>query len=144
MTTDILPLAFTMMVGPQIMSAIIFVTTDRPVRTSLAFIGGVLAATAAGVAIMLALGSLLGNSVDLGDPSDPSSTGHVIQYVLVGLLILAALKNYLNREQAEPPKWLGSPDDRHAPEGALHRPVGDPAHAVGHRGHADGGHQPCP
>jgi uncharacterized membrane protein YidH (DUF202 family) len=108
MNIDILPLAFTMMVGPQIMSAIIFVTTDRPVRTSLAFIGGVLAAAAAGVAITFALGSLLGNSVDLGDPSDPSSTGHVIQYVLVALLILAALKNYRNREQAEPPKWLGS------------------------------------
>jgi small neutral amino acid transporter SnatA (MarC family) len=108
MNIEILPLAVTMMVGPQIMSAIIFVTTDRPVRTSLAFIGGVLAATAAGVAITFGLGSLLGDSVDLGDPSDSGSTGKVVQYVLVGLLILAALKNYRNREQAEPPKWLGS------------------------------------
>jgi hypothetical protein len=31
----------------------------------------------------------------------------VLQLVLVGLLIAAAVKNWLGRETAEPPKWLG-------------------------------------
>ena len=31
----------------------------------------------------------------------------MIQYVLVGLLVLAALKSYIGRETSEPPKMLG-------------------------------------
>ena len=105
MSTPILPLAITMMAGPQIMSAIIFVTSEKAVKNSLAFVIGVLVAASIGVAIMLGLQSLLG--IDFGDPDDSSSTGHVIQYLLVGLLVAAAIKNYVGRETAEPPKWLG-------------------------------------
>jgi Sap, sulfolipid-1-addressing protein len=103
----ILPLAITMMAGPQILSAIIFVTSERAVQASLAFVGGVLVATSAGVAVTRGLAALLGDAVSFGNSSDEGSTGSIIQYVLVGLLILAALKNYLGRETAEPPKWLG-------------------------------------
>jgi hypothetical protein len=105
MSTSILPLAITMMAGPQIMSAIIFVTSTQALRNSLAFVTGVLFATAIGVGLALGLQSLLG--IDLGDPDDNTSTGHVIQYVLVALLILAAIRNYVRREKIEPPKWLG-------------------------------------
>jgi hypothetical protein len=41
MNLAILPLAVTMLAGPQIMSAIIFITSAKPVRNSLAFIIGV-------------------------------------------------------------------------------------------------------
>jgi hypothetical protein len=99
---QILPLAVTMMLGPQIMSAIIFVTTSRAVRVSLGFLAGVALAATAGTAITLGLATLL----DLGDSSDNGSTGKIIQYVLVGLLAAAALKNWLGRATAEPPKWL--------------------------------------
>ena len=51
MSLQVLPLAITMMAGPQIMSAIVFVTTGRPIRVSLAFLSGVLIATLAGVGI---------------------------------------------------------------------------------------------
>jgi hypothetical protein len=59
-------------------------------------------ATTAGLAIALAIVSLLGNSISLGDSTDNGSTGHIIQYVLVGLLIILAVKNYLGRETVEP------------------------------------------
>jgi hypothetical protein len=108
MNQAILPLAITMMAGPQIMSAIIFVTASKPVKISASFIAGVAIATTVGVAIALAAVSLLGNSIPLGDSSDSGSTGHVIQYLLVGALVALAVKNYLGRETAEPPKWLGS------------------------------------
>ena len=108
MNLDILPLAITMMAGPQIMSAIIFVTTPKPVKVSVSFIAAVAIATTVGVIIARALGALLGNIIPLGDPSDPRSIGHIIQYLLVGLLVLLALKNYVNRETIEPPQWLGT------------------------------------
>jgi threonine/homoserine/homoserine lactone efflux protein len=65
-------------------------------------------ATTVGVAIAHALASLLDNSVSLGDSSDNGSTGHIIQYLLVGLLVALAVKNYVRRETVEPPKWLGT------------------------------------
>jgi hypothetical protein len=105
--TAILPLAVTMMAGPQIMSAIIFVTSERAVKTSLAFVFGVLVATTIGVAALRGILSLLGDSASLGDASDNGSAGQIIQFALVGLLIAAAIKNYVGRETVEPPKWLG-------------------------------------
>jgi hypothetical protein len=108
MNQAILPLAITMMVGPQIMSAIIFVTTPKPQKTAGAFVLGVAVATTVGVLIALALASLLGNGVSLGDSSDKGSTGNVIQYLLVGALVALAVKNYLGRETVEPPRWLGT------------------------------------
>ncbi|MFF7264669.1 GAP family protein [Streptomyces sp. NPDC008159] len=105
---QILPLAITMMVGPQIISAIIFVTTPRAVQVSLGFLVGIALATTAGVAVMMGLAAALDNVVDFGDPSDNGSVGHIIQYVLVALLAAAALKNWIKRESVEPPKWLGT------------------------------------
>jgi hypothetical protein len=93
MDLAILPLAVTMMAGPQIMSAIVFVTSDRAVPVSLGFLTGVAIATTAGVAIAAGLASLLGDQVSLGDSSDNGSTGHVIQYALVALIVAFALKN---------------------------------------------------
>ncbi len=104
MNLQILPLAITMMAGPQIMSAIIFVTTPKAVKVSLAFLSGVAIAATVGVSIAL----IINNRLSLGDPSDNGSTGQIIQYVLVGLLVLLALKNYVRRETVEPPRWLGT------------------------------------
>ena len=104
MNAQILPLAITMMAGPQIMTAIIFVTHPSPVRVSLAFLVGVAVAATLGTTIYF----LLAGTIDLGDPSDRGSTGKIIQYVLVGLLLLLAIRTYRHRETAEPPKWMGS------------------------------------
>jgi cytochrome c biogenesis protein CcdA len=107
MSLEVLPLAITMMAGPQIMSAIIFVTAEKAVPVSVAFVAGVAIAATVGTAIALGIASLLGDATSLGESSESGSTGSVIQYVLVGLLVLAALKSYLGRETAEPPKMLG-------------------------------------
>ena len=142
MNLQILPLAITMMAGPQIMSAIIFVTASKPVKISASFIAGVAIATTVGVAIAFTAVNLLGNSVSLGDSSDSGSTGHIIQYLLVGALVALAVKNYLGRETVEPPRWLGtlmSADPKQALKTGL---LGDPAYALRHHHHADGGREP--
>ncbi|XVQ11543.1 GAP family protein [Spirillospora sp. CA-255316] len=108
MSLQILPLAVTMMVGPQIMSAIILVTAKQAVRVSLAFLLGVAVATTLGVTITRGVFALLGNGVSLGDPSDRGSAGTIIQIGLVGLLLAAAVKSYVKRETATPPTWLGA------------------------------------
>jgi hypothetical protein len=108
MSLAVIPLAITMNAGPQIMSALIFVTANKPLRLSAYFLAGVVIAVTVGVTITYTLATALGNSVSLGDPSSSGSLGNIIQYVLVGLLVLLSIKSYVNRETSEPPRWLGA------------------------------------
>jgi hypothetical protein len=106
-TTQLLPLAITMMAGPQILSAIIFVTGEGPVKVSLGYIAAVALAASVAVLVWFLLAGVLGGSLNLNDSSGQTTAAKVIQIVLVGLLIFASVKAYLGRETAEPPKWLG-------------------------------------
>jgi hypothetical protein len=108
MSLAVIPLAITMNAGPQIMSAIIFVTAQKPLKLSAYFITGVVIAVTLGVTITYTLASVLGNSISLGDSSDNGSLGNIIQYLLVGLLVFLSIKNYVGRETIEPPRWLGA------------------------------------
>src|ERR687894_311897 len=108
MSLAVLPLAITMNAGPQIMSALIFITANKPLRLSAYFLTGVVIAVTVGVTVTYTLASVLGNSVSLGDSSDSGSVGNIIQYLLVGLLVFLAIKNYARRETSEPPRWLGA------------------------------------
>ena len=101
-------LAVTMNAGPQIMSAIIFVTAQKALKLSAYFLAGVVIAVTAGVTITYTLASVLGNSVSLGDASDSGSLGNIIQYLLVGLLAAAAIRTYVRRERIETPRWMGA------------------------------------
>jgi hypothetical protein len=108
MTLQILPLAITMNAGPQIMSALIFVTAQKPLKLSAAFLAGVVIAVTGGVTLTFTLATLLSNGIPLGDPSNSGSLGNILQYLLVGLLVFLAIKSYVRRETTEPPRWLGT------------------------------------
>ena len=108
MSLAVIPLAITMNAGPQIMSAIIFVTSPKALKLSAYFMAGVVIAVTAGVTITYTLASVLGGSISLGDPSDSGSIGNIIQYVLVGLLVILSIRSYLTRATSEPPRWLGA------------------------------------
>ena len=108
MSLAVIPLAITMNAGPQIMSALIFVTANKPLKLSAYFLGGVVIAVTVGVTVTYTLANLLGNSVSLGDSSNSGSLGNIIQYVLVGLLIFLSIRSYVGRETSEPPRWLGA------------------------------------
>jgi Sap, sulfolipid-1-addressing protein len=99
----ILPLAVTMMAGPQELTAIVLVTHRDVVRVSVAFLAGAVVAMLLGTTIAY----LLAGAIDLGNSSDNGSTGKIIQYALVALLLALAIRTYRHREHVEPPKWLG-------------------------------------
>jgi hypothetical protein len=108
MSLAVIPLAITMNAGPQIMSAIIFITAPKALKLSAYFLAGVVIAVTVGVTITYTLANVLGNGLSLGDPSDSGSLGNIIQYLLVGLLIFLSIKSYVGRETSEPPRWLGA------------------------------------
>ena len=109
MDAHVLPLAITMMAGPQIISSIIFITRESgAVRVSLAYVGAIALAASVGILICMGLANLLDNAVDLQSGGGPSTAAKVIQIVLIGLLILRSIMIYLHRATSEPPKWLGT------------------------------------
>jgi hypothetical protein len=108
MSLAVIPLAITMNAGPQIMSAIIFVTAPKALRLSAYFLAGVVIAVTVGVTVTYTLATVLGSGVSLGNPSDSGSLGNIIQYLLVGLLVFLSIRSYVNRETSEPPRWLGA------------------------------------
>jgi Sap, sulfolipid-1-addressing protein len=105
---QIVPLAITMMAGPQIMSAIIFVTSKDAVKLSLSFITGAAIGVTVGVVVAKGLASLLGSNTSVTNSSDPSTLGRIVQIGLVLLLVAAAVRSYVKRATIEPPKWLGA------------------------------------
>src|SRR5215218_5457030 len=96
MSLSVIPLAITMNAGPQIMSAIIFVTASKPLKLSTYFLAGVVIAVTVGVTVTYTLATVLGNSIALGHSSDNGS------------LAVLSIRSYLGRETSEPPRWLGA------------------------------------
>jgi cytochrome c biogenesis protein CcdA len=98
---QILPLALIMVMGPQILTAIFLVTSKEPVKNSLAMIVGVIAAACLSLAIWYLLVKAIGIK-----PKDDSSGPTTADYVVAGLLALAAVHTFLGRGTASVPKWM--------------------------------------
>jgi Sap, sulfolipid-1-addressing protein len=94
----ILPLAFVMIAGPQILSAIFLATSEGWRRLSAAYIFG----ASLSITAVVSLAFLLGIGV-----SDAGASNDAVYIVILGLLLAAAVHTYLTRETSEPPKWMG-------------------------------------
>ena len=108
MHLQILPLAITMMAGPQIMSALVLTTSKRAIANSLAFVAAVALTATAGVFLYSLIGQVLDGALGLHDQSGPTALAEAIQIVLVGGLILLAIKSFRGRATASQPKWMYS------------------------------------
>jgi Sap, sulfolipid-1-addressing protein len=97
----ILPMAFVMVAGPQIISAFFFATSASWKKVSAAYVlGASLSITAmVSIAYLLAQGA--------GDSEGGESGLNTVDYVVLGLLIFAAIHTFRSRKQSEPPKWMG-------------------------------------
>jgi hypothetical protein len=95
---QILPLAFVMVAGPQILSAIFFATSEQWQRNTAAYILG----AAISISIVVALAFLLGIGA-----SDAGASDDTIYWIILALLLFAMVHTYRAREVAEPPKWMG-------------------------------------
>jgi hypothetical protein len=98
----ILPLAFVMIAGPQIISAFFFATGESWKRVSAAYVLG----AAISVTAVVSVSYLLANGTDSGGDSGDSGP-NAIDCVLVALLLFAMVYNFRQRNQSEPPKWMG-------------------------------------
>jgi threonine/homoserine/homoserine lactone efflux protein len=94
----VLPMAFVMVAGPQILSSFFFATSEDWRRTSAAYVLG----AAISISIIVTLAFLLSSGAKSSGASD-----NAIYYVVLALLLYGILHTFRTRKTAEPPKWMG-------------------------------------
>ena len=95
---SLLPMAFVMVAGPQVLSAIFLATSENWRANSAAYIAG--AATAITIFVTAAFFLIHG----------ARNGGESLKGVDIGILVVLALlmlRTYLRRAESEPPKWMG-------------------------------------
>lgn len=93
----ILPMAFVMIAGPQILSAIFLATSEGWRRNSLAYVTG----AALSITAVISIAFFAGGGASDGGPSD------TVYIVILVLLVAAAIRTYTGRKESHPPKWMG-------------------------------------
>jgi hypothetical protein len=97
---QILPLALIMVMGPQILTAIFLVTSRQPVKNSVAMLIGVV--VAASLSLLIWFGIVKAIGIDPKDGGGPTTA----DWIVAGLLALAAIHTFLGRGNASVPKWM--------------------------------------
>ena len=100
----VLPMAFVMVAGPQIVTAIVLATGVGAGRDSLYFLLGAAVATTIGVTAAYRLTGLLktGGSPFSADPGLERS----VDFAIVAVLLLLAWKVFRDRNNAPAPRWM--------------------------------------
>ena len=93
-----LPLAIVMIAGPQVLSAVFFATSESWRANSLAYVAG----AAISLTIVVTAAFLLGAGA-----GDEGASNDTLYWIVLALLVYAAIHTYLKRNEAEPPKWMG-------------------------------------
>lgn len=98
----VLPLAFVMIAGPQIISAFFFATSAQWKKLSGAYVLG------AAVSLSLVVGAAYLIAKGATSSQEEAESGlHPLDYVILALLLFAMVHGYLGRNASEPPKWMG-------------------------------------
>jgi hypothetical protein len=94
----LLPMAFVMIAGPQILSAIFLATSENWRRNTAAYIAG----AALSITLIITVAFLAGIGV-----SEAGASNDAVYLVILALLVAAALRTFLKRRESKPPKWMG-------------------------------------
>jgi Sap, sulfolipid-1-addressing protein len=95
----VLPLAFVMIAGPQILSSIFLATSEHWARNTAAYLAG----AAVSVTAFASLAYLLSS----GAPRPKGGSNDTIDIIVLVLLVAAMVHVFLARKTAKPPKWMG-------------------------------------
>jgi hypothetical protein len=107
----LLPLAFVMVAGPQIISAIFLATSAGWRRNCAAFVAG----AALSISLFVVAAYLIAKGAkDTAGESDEGGASDAINVVVLGLLLFAAVHVFRKRNESEPPKWMGRLQDADA------------------------------
>ena len=100
----VLPMAFVMVAGPQIVTAILLATSVRPRRDSALFLLGSAAATTIGLTAAYGLTGLFRKAA--WHSGRDLRLEHAIDVAIVVLLLFLGIKVLRDRARTEPPRWM--------------------------------------
>ena len=100
----VLPLAVVMVAGPQMITAIMLVTSTRPRQNSYAFVGGAVLASAVATSLFYVVAKVL----KLKSSASHGSSSVTADWVIVAVLLLAAAWAFRSRHTSQPPKWMST------------------------------------
>lgn len=100
---QILPLAFVMIAGPQIVSAFFLATSDDWAKNSIAYITG----AAVSITTVVTAAYLVASGTKSAAGTEHSGTiDRVIDWVVLALILFLIARVYLSRHASEPPRWM--------------------------------------
>jgi hypothetical protein len=99
---QILPLSLIMVMGPQILTSIFLVTSREPVKNSIAMLIGVVGA--ASLSLLIWFGIVKAFGIDPKEGGGPTTA----DWIVAGLLALAAIHTFRGRGTASVPKWMSA------------------------------------
>jgi Sap, sulfolipid-1-addressing protein len=98
----LLPMAFVMVAGPQVISSFFFATSPSWKKISGAYVLG------AAISIPLVVGAAYLLTKGGGEGDEAGGGGlEPADYVVLALLLFAMFRTFTKRDQSEPPKWMG-------------------------------------
>ncbi len=101
---ELLPMAFVMIAGPQIVSAVFLATSEGWGRNSIAYVGG----AAVSITAFVTAAYLIAKGVKTGaSNSGKGSADDLLDSIVLGLLLMLAVIVVRGRKKSEPPKWMG-------------------------------------
>ena len=100
----VLPMAFVMVAGPQIVTSILLATGTRARRDSSFFLAGAALATVLGTTAAYALTGRL-KAARTPWKAD-AGLEHAVDLAIIGLLLLLAWKVFRSRTRTDPPHWM--------------------------------------
>src|SRR5215831_11393189 len=97
----IIPMAFVMIVGPEIVTSVLLATSRDWAKNSLAYVTGASVSVTAAVSItfLVAHGSKTASS-------DPHHADHVIDWVILALVLVLSARVVAKRKTTQPPRWM--------------------------------------
>jgi small neutral amino acid transporter SnatA (MarC family) len=99
----VLPLAFVMIAGPQIISSFFLATSSDAVKSSLSYLAGAALSITTVVTVAYVIGQ--GASGDSGDGLS-GTADTVIDWIILGLVLFLMAYRFLSRKTSHPPSWM--------------------------------------
>jgi hypothetical protein len=100
---EILPLAFVMIAGPQIVTSFFLATTQHWAKNSAAYVGGAAISVTAVVTIAYVIARA---SKTAAGPRNAGTADQVIGWIILALMLFLIVHAYLTRKTSKPPKWM--------------------------------------
>ncbi|MDW3846926.1 GAP family protein [Micromonospora sp. BRA006-A] len=109
----VLPLAFVMVAGPQLISAVFLAASRDPRRSSVAYLAGAALGTLVALTVWYGVFRVIRYSA--GNGTKDSGSRHLIDWIVLVLLAALMVITFLRRKRNQPPGWMRKLEDTRPP-----------------------------